>query len=155
MAQRQITLALPKLGTPDHTRYVCRLYKRSIKLAQDWYWQRHEFREKAILIRLAFEENRHETSQKVVDALLLNAEHSLSLYYHPQPYIRMYFFHFYFILFSSFLLSFFLGSFTLFSFHFVLSMMRKLLFKSVSKKKNGINNIYLSFFEIFLMSPKF
>lgn len=50
-----------------HKLYVKRLYKRSLKLAQDWYWQRSEFREKAMMIRMQFEANKNLTNMQEIE----------------------------------------------------------------------------------------
>ncbi|KAI8909692.1 hypothetical protein EDD86DRAFT_226263 [Gorgonomyces haynaldii] len=70
-----------------HQLYVKSLYRKSLKLASDWYWQRAEFREKAVMIRGLFEQNRHLTNQKEIQQHLLRTEGLLAKYYHPQPYI--------------------------------------------------------------------
>lgn len=37
------------MASSAHTLYVKRLYRRSLKLAKDWYWQNAEFRDKVLL----------------------------------------------------------------------------------------------------------
>jgi NADH dehydrogenase (ubiquinone) 1 beta subcomplex subunit 9 len=71
----------------SHAKYVQRLYKRSLKLAYDWYWQRSEYREKALIIRQLFENNRHLSNQIEITQHLRNTELLLAKYAHPQPYI--------------------------------------------------------------------
>lgn len=70
-----------------HSLYVLRLYRRSLKLAQDWYWQRTEFREKALLIREQFERSRHEENPRMREHLVADSERMLAQCYHHQPYI--------------------------------------------------------------------
>ena len=74
--------------SPTHRAYVARLYRRSLKTASDWYWQRSEFREKALVIRSLFDAHKCESSPQVIQALLAHTERTLAVYYHPQPYIR-------------------------------------------------------------------
>ncbi len=71
-----------------HKAYVQRLYRRALKTSSDWYWQRDEWRGKALLIRHLFEENRAESSPQKIQALLTQTEYWLAEYAHPQPYIR-------------------------------------------------------------------
>lgn len=71
-----------------HKAYVQRLYRRALKTSADWYWQRDEWRGKALLIRHLFEENRAETSPQKIQSLLAQTEYWLAEYSHPQPYIR-------------------------------------------------------------------
>ncbi|KAI8822231.1 uncharacterized protein EV422DRAFT_526154 [Fimicolochytrium jonesii] len=75
-----------QLGTKAHKIYVTRLYRRSLRLAQDWYWQRVEFRQKAVQIRQLFDEGKQLDNPKHVEALLGKTELILATYYHPQPY---------------------------------------------------------------------
>ena len=70
-----------------HQRYVKQLYKRSLRLANDWYWQRAEFREKAIMIRGMFEANKDLSNPKEIEAVLLQTEHTLASYMHHNPYL--------------------------------------------------------------------
>jgi len=74
-----------------HKIYVCRLYRRALKTAQDWYWQRAEFREKALILRQLFDQNKLETSPQKLTQLLATTEYHLAAYAHPQPYIRIFF----------------------------------------------------------------
>ncbi|KAJ3111651.1 hypothetical protein HDU96_005487 [Phlyctochytrium bullatum] len=71
----------------SHTKEIQRLYRKSLKLAQDWYWQREEFRQKALVIREAFEAKRGLVNPQEIQAAVLNTERLLAKYYHPQPYI--------------------------------------------------------------------
>ncbi|KAJ3190310.1 hypothetical protein HDU85_000605 [Gaertneriomyces sp. JEL0708] len=74
------------LGTAAHKSYVTRLYRRSLRLAQDWYWQRTEYREKALMIRQLFDANRGNNNAKEVEAIIGHAEYTLATYFHSQPY---------------------------------------------------------------------
>jgi hypothetical protein len=74
------------LQSPAHKIYVTRLYRRSLKLAQDWYWRREEFREKALIIRGHFEAGRNITNLKEAEEALGHTEHLLAVYRHPQPF---------------------------------------------------------------------
>ena len=71
-----------------HTKYVQKLYKKSLKLVNDWYWQLDEARAKSLMIRQLFEDNRNLTSQQEIISALKRTEYLLALYAHPQPYIR-------------------------------------------------------------------
>ncbi|TPX44039.1 hypothetical protein SeMB42_g04457 [Synchytrium endobioticum] len=73
--------------TPAHRTYVCRLYRKSLRLAADWYWQRRECREKQVIIRAMFDANKHESNPKLVAVHLRKAEEALAYYFHPIPYI--------------------------------------------------------------------
>lgn len=83
------------VGSQAHTLYVKRLYKRSLKLASDWYWQRAEFREKALIIRGLFEAHKSLTNYQEIEAQLgfmsnltaAQAEHLLAQYHTTRPYI--------------------------------------------------------------------
>ncbi|TPX63689.1 hypothetical protein SpCBS45565_g06434 [Spizellomyces sp. 'palustris'] len=75
-----------QLGTAAHRIYVTRLYRRSLRLAADWYWQRAEFREKALIIRHLFEQNRNNPNPKEIEKLIARTELMLATYHHPQPY---------------------------------------------------------------------
>jgi hypothetical protein len=55
-------------------------------LAQDWYWRREEFREKALIIRGHFEAGRNITNLKEAEEALGHTEHLLAVYRHPQPF---------------------------------------------------------------------
>lgn len=72
-----------------HRRHVQSLYKRSLKLALDWYIQRDLWRQKALDIRAQFERNKHVTSPKELQALLKETEKQLQEWAHPDPYRRM------------------------------------------------------------------
>lgn len=78
--------AVQSISTPAHQIYVKRLYRRSLKLAQDWYWRREEYREKALIIRNYFEAGRNITNLKEVEEALGHTEHLLAVYRHPQPF---------------------------------------------------------------------
>lgn len=69
-----------------HRRHVQSLYKRSLKLALDWYIQRDLWRQKALDIRAQFERNKHVTNPKEIQALLKNTEKELQSWAHPDPY---------------------------------------------------------------------
>ena len=71
-----------------HTRYVQKLYKKSLKLANDWYWQVDEARAKQMIIRKMFDDNRDLTSPQEIVQALKKTEYYLAYYAHPQPYIR-------------------------------------------------------------------
>ncbi|KAI8592937.1 hypothetical protein HDU88_000115 [Geranomyces variabilis] len=75
-----------QLGTAAHRIYVTRLYRRSLRLAQDWYWQRSECREKSMLIRQLFDNAKHMNNPREVQMLLGRVELELSSNYHQQPY---------------------------------------------------------------------
>lgn len=79
-----------QLNSAAHKLYVKRLYRRSLKLAQDWHWRREEFRAKALTVRGLFEANRELTNLKEVERLLAYTEFVLATYQHPQPYVRNY-----------------------------------------------------------------
>ena len=76
------------IPTLAHKHYVQRLYKRSLKCAADWYWQRGELREKCVIIRSIFDANKNVSSPQEVIRLLAYTEKCLAVYQHPQPYIR-------------------------------------------------------------------
>ncbi|KAI9098718.1 hypothetical protein DFS34DRAFT_593335 [Phlyctochytrium arcticum] len=82
----QVVVAPVQLGTQAHKRYITRLYRRSLRLAGDWYWQRTEFREKALTIRYLFDKNARITSPKEVENLIAQTEMMLAVYHHPVPY---------------------------------------------------------------------
>ena len=82
-----MSLAPLQLGTPAHRTYVCRLYRKSLRLAADWYWQRRECREKQVMIRAMFDGNKNESNPRIVAAQLREAEKALAYYFHPIPYI--------------------------------------------------------------------
>ncbi|KAI8848707.1 hypothetical protein BC829DRAFT_393692 [Chytridium lagenaria] len=71
----------------SHSQRIRRLYRQSLKLTQDWFWQREEYREKAVMIREMFEARKNVTNPQEIDNLILKTEHLLAKYYHPQPYI--------------------------------------------------------------------
>lgn len=73
------------LENQSHKIYVKRLYRRSLKLAQDWYWRREEYREKALIIRNYFDAGKQFTNKKQVEEALGFTEHLLAVYRHPQP----------------------------------------------------------------------
>ncbi|KAJ3303094.1 hypothetical protein HDV03_004173 [Kappamyces sp. JEL0829] len=78
---------LGQLNTPAHRIYITRLYRRSLKLAQDWHWRREEYREKALIIRSYFEASRHLTNIAQVEEACGHTEYLLAAYRHPQPHI--------------------------------------------------------------------
>ncbi|KAJ1566037.1 Kinesin-like protein kif3b [Nowakowskiella sp. JEL0078] len=75
------------IGSLAHRKYVRQLYRRSLKLASDWFVRRTEFREKALIIRKMFDQNKNVTSPQQVQRLLLITEHNITANYHPSPYI--------------------------------------------------------------------
>ncbi|TPX61149.1 hypothetical protein PhCBS80983_g01261 [Powellomyces hirtus] len=75
-----------QLGTKAHRIYVTRLYRRSLRLAQDWYWQRNECREKSMLIRRLFDQNKAMNNPKEIQMVLARTEMELAMNHHPQPY---------------------------------------------------------------------
>jgi hypothetical protein len=77
---------IPAFKPPTHTLYVTRLYRRSIRLCGDWYFEKLEYREKVAMIREMFEANRQETNPKKIDHLLQDTEYYLAKYYHPIPF---------------------------------------------------------------------
>lgn len=90
-----------------HRLQVQSLYKRSLKLSLDWYIQRDLWRQKALQIRAQFEQNKHVTSPKEIQALVQKAEKELEDWAHPDPYkckFEMYYFFdgFYLLTFLSF-----------------------------------------------------
>ncbi|KAL1919942.1 uncharacterized protein VTP21DRAFT_1874 [Calcarisporiella thermophila] len=75
------------MSSPAHTRYVQSLYRRALRLSQDWYYVRREFaREKAVEIRARFEKNRNITNPKAIERLTQSAERELEEFAHPDPY---------------------------------------------------------------------
>jgi NADH dehydrogenase (ubiquinone) 1 beta subcomplex subunit 9 len=76
-----------QLSNSAHRNYVSRLYRRSLKLTQDWYWRREEFREKALIIRGYFEASKSLTNIAQVEEACGYTEHLLAVYRHPQPHI--------------------------------------------------------------------
>ncbi|KAI9209750.1 uncharacterized protein BJ171DRAFT_484898 [Polychytrium aggregatum] len=82
-----VVVQMNQIGSNAHRLYVQRLYRRSLRLAGDWYWQRSDFREKACVIRAHFDENKRITNPKQVERILAHTEFLLASYYHPQPYI--------------------------------------------------------------------
>ncbi|KAJ3057036.1 hypothetical protein HK097_001520 [Rhizophlyctis rosea] len=81
---------LNNLSSPAHNRYVRRLYKRSLKLTNDWYPHTAEFRRKQMVVRDLFEFNRNVTNEMEVFMLLKFTEHQLDAYAHHQPYVAPY-----------------------------------------------------------------
>lgn len=77
---------IPRFERPAHGLYVCRLYKRSLRLCSDWYWDKEEYRQKAYMVRQLYEQNKRETNPKVLEELLLDTEFQLAKYFHPLPY---------------------------------------------------------------------
>ncbi|KAJ3260849.1 hypothetical protein HK103_007412 [Boothiomyces macroporosus] len=75
-----------QLASQAHNAYVRRLYRRSLRLAADWYWRRPEYREKSMLIRELFEVNKDLQSVKQVEVCLAQAEYLLVAYAHYQPF---------------------------------------------------------------------
>ncbi|EGF78193.1 hypothetical protein BATDEDRAFT_91044 [Batrachochytrium dendrobatidis JAM81] len=73
--------------TSAHTRYVKGLYRRSLRLAESWYWQRPEQRETCVKLRALFDNDKILTNPKEIELTLLNAERLLALNAHPTPYI--------------------------------------------------------------------
>nr|CAG8446634.1 15911_t:CDS:2 [Entrophospora candida]CAG8449309.1 143_t:CDS:2 [Entrophospora candida] len=69
-----------------HRRYVTSLYKRSLKLALDWYVERRLWRPVALEIRAKFEANRNVSSTKQLKEIFLATEAELQKYSHPDPY---------------------------------------------------------------------
>ena len=69
-----------------HRLQVQSLYKRSLKLSLDWYIQRDLWRQKALQIRAQFDQNKHVTSPKEIQALVQKAEKELQDWAHPDPY---------------------------------------------------------------------
>ncbi|KAI8643497.1 hypothetical protein BD408DRAFT_364693 [Parasitella parasitica] len=77
------------MSTPTavaHRLQVQSLYKRSLKLSLDWYIQRDLWRQKSLQIRAQFEQNKHVTNPKEIQALIQNAESELQDWAHPDPY---------------------------------------------------------------------
>ncbi|KAJ3044277.1 hypothetical protein HDV00_002597 [Rhizophlyctis rosea] len=69
-----------------HRKYVCRLYKRSLRTCKDWYWQLVEKREKQMIVRKIFEDGRQVTNPREIHGLLTYAEYALDIYANPTPY---------------------------------------------------------------------
>lgn len=69
-----------------HRLKVQSLYKRSLKLALDWTIQRDLWRQEALHIRHQFEQNKHVTNPKEIQALILQTEKKLEDWEHPDPY---------------------------------------------------------------------
>ena len=72
--------------TGEHTKYVCGLYRRFLKLAFDWSTERSRYRSLAVAIRHQFDQNRHETDPVKVALFIRQAEYLLDFYQHPEPY---------------------------------------------------------------------
>ncbi|KAJ1559717.1 hypothetical protein HK405_009589, partial [Cladochytrium tenue] len=73
--------------TVPHVLRVKSLYRKSLKSTADWYWQRDEYREKAVRIREMFEENRGVSNPQEIENLCTYTEILLSGIAHPQPVI--------------------------------------------------------------------
>ncbi|KAJ3061175.1 hypothetical protein HDU98_002898 [Podochytrium sp. JEL0797] len=70
----------------SHKQRIQRLYRSSLRLSADWYWERTQGREKALIIREHFEKNRHVANPLEQDALVELTEMLLAKYHHPQPF---------------------------------------------------------------------
>lgn len=70
----------------SHKQRVCRLYKQSLKLAFDWYYDRRVYKRYAASIREQFEKYRGERNPGNVSLLLQATEYLLHKYRHPEPY---------------------------------------------------------------------
>ena len=66
---------------------VCRLYRRAIKLAKDWYINVECWRRKAVEIRHQFDMNKHVTDPYKIQQLIQATKKTLQYYRHPEPYI--------------------------------------------------------------------
>jgi NADH dehydrogenase (ubiquinone) 1 beta subcomplex subunit 9 len=82
-------MSIVQLSSKAHNTYVRKLFRKSLRLAGSWYWQRVEYREKAQMIRKLFDANKDLTNVKEVEQVLAHTEYLLALYHHPQPYISM------------------------------------------------------------------
>jgi hypothetical protein len=83
---KQLASWIPAFQPPAHHLYVTRLYRRSLRLCGDWYFEKLEYREKAAMIRDMFEANRNEANPKKIEHLLQQTEYYLAKYYHPIPF---------------------------------------------------------------------
>ncbi|KAJ3007427.1 UNVERIFIED_CONTAM: hypothetical protein HDU68_003513 [Siphonaria sp. JEL0065] len=79
-----------KAAPISHTQKIQRLYRQSLRLSNDWYWERAQWREKALIIREHFEANRHVQSPLEKDALIEVTEMLLAKYHHPAPFKCMF-----------------------------------------------------------------
>ena len=75
----------------DHRKYVQSLYKRSLKLIQDWKHNVPECRRWQLALREQFEELKGEPKDSEKTWLFLRGiEHLLARFHHPEPYIYPY-----------------------------------------------------------------
>ncbi|CAK9822147.1 NADH dehydrogenase [ubiquinone] 1 beta subcomplex subunit 9 [Anthophora retusa] len=72
-------------GLVSHTRKVCSLYKRGVRMLESYYSDRAKFRYQAVLLRDRFEKNRNIVDARVAKQLLLDGEEELFQKGHPQP----------------------------------------------------------------------
>ncbi|XP_031624853.1 NADH dehydrogenase [ubiquinone] 1 beta subcomplex subunit 9 [Contarinia nasturtii] len=73
-------------GIITHSQRVCRLYKKTVRLAQSWYTPRHVFRFNAILLRERFDQNKEIKDLRIARELLKSGEQELFEKQHPQPF---------------------------------------------------------------------
>ncbi|RPA95026.1 putative NADH dehydrogenase [Choiromyces venosus 120613-1] len=68
------------------TSVVKSLYRRSLKLSQDWCIRRDIWRSQALNIRELFEANREVKEPRQLRVILQEAEEALERWKHPDPY---------------------------------------------------------------------
>ncbi|KAI8927662.1 hypothetical protein BC831DRAFT_398418 [Entophlyctis helioformis] len=73
--------------SPAHTRYVKGMFRRSLRLAQDWYWKRNEYRETCVKIRALFDHNKNISNPMEINALLMATEQLIAANAHPTPFV--------------------------------------------------------------------
>ncbi|CAK9807591.1 NADH dehydrogenase [ubiquinone] 1 beta subcomplex subunit 9 [Anthophora plagiata] len=72
-------------GLISHSKKVCSLYKRCLRMLESFHVPRDKFRYEAVLLRERFEKNRNIPDARVAKQLLLNGEEDLFRYSHAQP----------------------------------------------------------------------
>jgi len=75
------------ISPSEHTKAVCRLYRRTLKMSMDWIIDRRKFRPFALAVRAKFDEHRGVTDEHQRTLLLQAGQHLLYEYRHPEPYI--------------------------------------------------------------------
>lgn len=71
----------------DHKRFVCGLYKQSLKTLQDWQHDYLTFRRYALRLRQHFDAHKHEQDERKVWLFLRSVEFLLNKFKHPEPYV--------------------------------------------------------------------
>eukprot|EP01137_Pigoraptor_chileana_P008727 Opistho-2@55970 len=69
-----------------HQVRVMRLYRNSLKCIRDWAMVRPVYRQEALKLRVAFEENRGVTDFGKTDRIVARGEDMLKYFEHPDPY---------------------------------------------------------------------